>query len=196
MILMMLIRINYIQEIFLKKTNLNLMKRPAVFLDRDGVLNIDNGYIFKVDDFIWIDGAREAIKLLNKFGFYVFVVTNQSGIARGYYTEDDVKLLHKYMNKNLNEVNAIINDFFYSPFHPSDKSGKYKHLKHLRKPNIGMLQDACNKWDIDINKSFLVGDKQKDIECAKNFGIKGYLFKENNLLKFIENILKSYKYCL
>ena len=181
---------NYIQEIFLKKTNLNFMKKPAVFLDRDGVLNVDNGYIVKVDEFIWINGAKEAIYLLNNFGYLVFVVTNQSGIARGYYDEKDVKLLHEYMNKCLDEVDAVINDFFYSPYHPSDKSGKYKHLKHLRKPKVGMLEAACDKWDVDKKNSFMIGDKEKDIKCAKNFGIKGYLFEENNLLKFIEKIVK------
>ena len=162
------------------------MKKPAVFLDRDGVLNKDKKYVHKISDFEWIDGAKESIRLLNKKGFFIFVVTNQSGISRGFYSEGDVCNLHKYINLELSKINTKIDEFFYSPYHHSDKSGKFEHLKHLRKPKTGMLETACKKWPIIKEKSLIIGDNETDMLCAKNFGIKGFLFKESNLLKFIE----------
>jgi D-glycero-D-manno-heptose 1,7-bisphosphate phosphatase len=165
------------------------MSRPAFFLDRDGVINKDKKYVYKVSDFEWIEGAKESIKLLNTLGYYVFVITNQSGIGRGFYSELDVIHLHRHINQELGIINAKIDDFFYSPYHHLDKSGKFKHLKHLRKPNVGMLEMACSKWDIDKKKSLMIGDSDNDLICAKNFGIRGFLFRENNLLNFIKKLL-------
>ena len=157
------------------------MLRPAAFLDRDGVINKEKGYLYKIDDFEWIEGAKESIKYLNDNGYYVFVVTNQSGIAKGLYSEKDVNLLHNYINSELQIISAHIDEFFFSPFHP-DNSKEYLHLSHLRKPEIGMLELAESKWAIDKSKSFLIGDKSSDIECAENFSIRGHLFKKGNLL--------------
>ena len=162
------------------------MLRPAAFLDRDGVINKEKGYLYKIDDFEWIEGAKESIKYLNDNGYYVFVVTNQSGIAKGLYSEKDVNLLHNYINSELQIISAHIDEFFFSPFHP-DNSKEYLHLSHLRKPEIGMLELAESKWAIDKSKSFLIGDKNSDIECAKNFLIRGHLFKKGNLLNFIKS---------
>ena len=162
------------------------MLKSAAFLDRDGVINKDKGYVYKISDFEWILGAKDAIKYLNQNNFYVFVVTNQSGISRGYYTESDVKILHNYINNELNISKAHIDDFFISPYHP-DNSKKYANLSHLRKPNIGMLQLAEMKWLFDKSNSFLVGNKDSDIECAIRYGVKGYLFEDGNLLNFIKS---------
>lgn len=162
------------------------MKKPAVFLDRDGVINHDHGYVYKIEDFKWIDGSKEAIKYLKKKGYYVFVVTNQSGISRGYYQEKDVEILHQYINTELKEINTFIDDFFISPYHPDSKNKEYAHLSHLRKPNIGMLEIAEKKWSFEKGKSLMIGDKDSDIICAKNYGISGFLFKEENLLNFIK----------
>ena len=148
------------------------MLRPAIFLDRDGVINKDKGYIYKIDDFEWVEGAKESIKYLNDKGYYIFVVTNQSGIARGYYTIQDVILLHNYISDELNTIKAHIDEFFISPYHPIN-TNEYLHLSHLRKPETGMLDLAANKWSIDKSKSFLIGDKSTDMECAENFRIKG-----------------------
>lgn len=161
------------------------MLKPAAFLDRDGVINKDKKYIYKIDDFEWIEGAKESIKYLNDKNFYVFIVTNQSGIARGYYNESDVNFLHKYINDELNNIDAHIDEFFISPYHP-DNTNEYLHLSHLRKPKTGMLDLAASKWPIDKSRSFLVGDKSTDIECAEKFSIKGYLFTSGNLLDFIK----------
>ena len=162
------------------------MLRPAAFLDRDGVINKEKGYLYKIDDFEWIEGAKESIKYLNDNGYYVFVVTNQSGIAKGLYSEKDVILLHNYINSELQIINAHIDEFFLSPYHP-DNSKEYLSLSHLRKPDIGMLELAATKWSIDKTKSFLIGDKYTDIECAEKFLIRGHLFKRGNLLKFIKS---------
>lgn len=162
------------------------MLKPAAFLDRDGVINKEKEYLSKIDDFEWIEGAKESIKYLNDNDYYVFVATNQSGIARGYYTEKDVIFLHDYISNELKSINAHIDEFFFSPYHPNNTK-EYLHLSHLRKPDIGMLDLAASKWNIDKKKSFLIGDKNTDIECAKNFSIRGHLFKDGNLLDFIKS---------
>ena len=161
------------------------MLKPAVFLDRDGVINVDKGYVYRIDDFEWIEGSKESIKYLNDKNYHVFVITNQSGIARNLYTESDVIKLHNYMNLELRKSKAKIDEFFISPYHP-DIPEKYQDLINLRKPNIGMLELAESKWKINKESSFLVGDKASDIECAFNYGIRGYLFNSGNLLEFIK----------
>ena len=162
------------------------MLKPAAFLDRDGVINKEKRYLYKIDDFAWIEGAKESIKYLNDNDYYVFVVTNQSGIAKGYYNEKDVIILHNYINNELKSINAHIDEFFISPYHP-DNTKDYSNLSHLRKPDTGMLESAATKWPIDKLKSFLIGDKDTDIECAENFLIRGHLYKSGNLLKFIKS---------
>lgn len=161
------------------------MLKPAAFFDRDGVINKDKGYVNKISEFEWVDGSKEAIKYLNENNYHVFVVTNQSGIARGLYSEEEVNYLHKFINNELNKKNAHIDEFFISPYHP-DNTLEYKHLSHLRKPEIGMLEAAEKKWKIKKDNSFMIGDKDIDIECAENFGIRGHLFKDGNLLDFIK----------
>ena len=163
--------------------------QPAVFFDRDGVLNVEKGYIYRISDFKWIDGAIEAIKYFNNQRFYVFVVTNQSGISKGIYSEQDVEDLHYYMNSELTKYESKIDDFFYSPYHP-DYHSKFPKLSHLRKPNTGMLQLAYDKWKFDKSKSFLIGDNFSDLKCAESFGIQSYLYKNGNLLDFVKDINK------
>ncbi len=162
------------------------MLKPAVFLDRDGVINKDKSYVYKINDFEWIEGAKESIKYFNDKDYYVFVVTNQSGIARGYYNERDVAFLHDYINDELKNLESHIDEFFISPYHPVN-TNEYLHLSHLRKPETGMLDLAASKWPIDKSKSFLIGDKSTDMECAEKFCIKGYLYQYGNLLDFIKS---------
>lgn len=161
------------------------MSKPAIFFDRDGVLNVDVGYLYKIEDFQWIDGAIEAIKYCNDKDYYVFVITNQSGVARGYYREDDIHKLHQWMNEDLYKYSAHIDEFFYCPHHIKGVIPEYSFDCECRKPKIGMIKQALEKYDINIEKSLLIGDKDSDIECAKNVGINSIKFNGEKL-NFIE----------
>lgn len=157
------------------------MRKPAVFFDRDGVLNKDIRYLYKKEDFEWIPGAIETIKYFHDQGYWTFVITNQSGIARGYYTEDDVKILHHWMNEDLKKYDAIIDDFFYCPHHEDGIVARYTTQCSCRKPQIGMIEQASKKYSIDYTKSLMIGDKKSDIDCANNAKIYGILFESGNL---------------
>ena len=158
----------------------------ACFLDRDGVLNEDIGYLHKSEDFKWIDGAVEAIKLLKKNNFLVIVITNQSGISRGYFTSKDVTNLHEWMNKILKKEDIQINDFFFSGDLPNNNP------ESRRKPSPKMINEAVEKYNLDKTRCFMVGDKKTDLIAAKNASIKGFLFKGGNLSVKISKILKDH----
>jgi D-glycero-D-manno-heptose 1,7-bisphosphate phosphatase len=166
-------------------------RRPAVFLDRDGVLNRDDGYVHRPDQFHWIDGAPQAIRRLNELNYLVFIASNQSGIARGMYTEDDLLKLHFWMTQELAKQGARIDDARYCPFHPESKLNGYRWDSSWRKPRPGMLLDLIGNWPVDSKRSFLIGDKDTDIEAARNAGIEGYLFPGGNLDTFVEQCLKA-----
>ena len=164
-----------------------------VFLDRDGVINLsnlNNGYVGSLKHFRWVPGAVKAIKYLNDKNYKVVVVTNQSGVARGFFSIKDVKTIHSYIQKKLKENDAKIDKFYFCPFHKNGIIKKYKKNSSLRKPNIGMFRLAQKRWNIDNNNSFMIGDQKTDIEFAKRAKIKGYLFNEKNLYKFIKKIFK------
>ena len=158
----------------------------ACFLDRDGVLNEDVGYLHKTEDFKWIDGAVEALKLLKKNNFLVIVITNQSGISRGYFTSKDVTNLHEWMNKILEKEGIQINDFFFSEDLPNNNP------ESRRKPSPKMINEAVEKYKLDKTKCFMVGDKKTDLIAAKNASIKGFLFKGGDLSVKISKILKDH----
>ncbi len=162
--------------------------KPAVFFDRDGVLNIDKGYIFQPKDFEWNEGAREAIALLSQKDYLVFVVTNQSGVARGFYSEDDIKNLHAFMQEELAKIGTQIDAFYYCPHHPDGSVPGYTRECDCRKPAPGMIEAALGDFAIDKEKTFLVGDKPTDVKAAENAGIKGYLYKQGNLKNFVEGL--------
>jgi D,D-heptose 1,7-bisphosphate phosphatase len=161
-------------------------RRPAAFLDRDGVLNEDDHYICRPEQIRWIQGAKEAVKQLNDAGYYVLVVTNQSGVARGLYDEEQVDKLHDWMQQELRSVGGHIDAFYYCPHHP-DFTGPCA----CRKPEPGMVLQALSDWPVVKERSFLVGDKGRDIQAAENAGINGYLFPGGDLASFIGNVLKS-----
>jgi D-glycero-D-manno-heptose 1,7-bisphosphate phosphatase len=164
-------------------------RRPAVFLDRDGVLNQDRGYVHRREQFIWIPGAQTAIKLLNDRGFYVFVVTNQAGVAHGYYKETDVHALHEWVQSELQEAGAKIDGWRHCIFHPEAGIEKFRKAHDWRKPKPGMILDLMTHWPVDPARSFLIGDKDTDIEAASAAGIAGHLFPGGNLLYFTQTLL-------
>lgn len=163
--------------------------KPALFLDRDGVLNEDQGYVYRWSDFRWICGAREAVADFNRAGWLVIVVTNQSGVGRGYYTEDDVHVLHANMQSDLAKVGAHIDAFYHAPQHPEAAEPAYRHPDPpLRKPNPGMILQAMADWPVNAARSLLVGDKASDLEAAKRAGIHGVLFKGGDLRAFLTDL--------
>lgn len=165
----------------------NFKKKKAFFFDRDGVLNYDQGYTHEIKDFKWIPGAKKAIKFVKKLNFLVIVITNQSGVSRGFYSEEKVLLLHDWMNIELKKMTTSIDEFYFSTELPLEK----KISESRRKPSPAMINEAINKYNISREDSFLVGDKKSDLDAAKNANIKGFLFKEKNLLKKVKNILKE-----
>jgi D-glycero-D-manno-heptose 1,7-bisphosphate phosphatase len=167
-----------------------MKKNKIAFLDRDGVINSNKpkkGYIGSLKDFKWIPGAIKAIQNLNKKNYKVVVVSNQSGVARGFFSIKDVKRIHFYIQKKLKKNEAKIDAFYFCPYHKDGIIKKYKKKSSLRKPNIGMFHLAIKRWNIDRKNSFMIGDQKTDIEFARRAKIKGYLFKKKNLYRFIEN---------
>lgn len=166
-------------------------KRPTVFLDRDGVLNVDRGYVYKPDQLEWIAGAAEAVRLLNEAGYLVLVVTNQSGIARGYYDEAAMHRLHAHMQDSLRTQGAHVDAFYYCPHHPEGSVKELAVRCHCRKPEPGMLQQAAREWPIDLGRSFLIGDKDADIAAAAAFHIRGIKFdaKNDSLVEIVRSQL-------
>ncbi len=169
---------------------LAVRRRPAVFLDRDGVLNVDHGYVHRSDQIDWIPGAIAAVRALNDLGYRVVVVTNQAGVAHGHYEEEAVHVLHAWMQDELAVHGAFIDAFYHCPYHPEGRVERFR-LTHIdRKPGPGMILRALADLEIDQDKSFLIGDKQSDIAAAQAAGIPGFLFTCGNLAQFADECLK------
>jgi len=165
------------------------MLRPAVFFDRDGVLNEDIGYLWKWEELRWLPSAIDAVKVCNDLGYFVFVVTNQSGVARDFYQEEDVRKLHLRMNNELAKRGAQVDAFYYCPHHPEGSVARYQTDCACRKPSAGMILQAMNEWPVDRSRSLLIGDRDSDIQAALAAGISGYLFPGGNLLEFLQRCL-------
>tara|TARA_B100000963_G_C22636079_1_gene677711 strand:+ start:831 stop:1382 length:552 start_codon:yes stop_codon:yes gene_type:complete len=157
------------------------MAQKAIFLDRDGVINIDKGYIYKPEDIEFISGIFELLKYAESKGYILIIITNQAGIARGYYSEDDFNALTNWMIKKFKDKCINIKKVFFSPYHPIHGKGIFKKDHNSRKPNTGMIIDAKKEFNIDLSKSILIGDKSTDIEAGISAGIATNLFLENDL---------------
>lgn len=167
------------------------LRRPAVFLDRDGVLNHDDNYVHRPEQVRWIDGAIEAVRWLNDAGYYVFVVTNQAGVARGLYGEEDVRRLHGWMQSELRRAGAHIDGFEYCPYHPEGTVDAYRRVSEFRKPGPGMILKLKKDWGIDGDGSLLIGDRDTDLQAAAAAGIRGHLFGGDNLLDLVRKLVPT-----
>lgn len=166
--------------------------RPCAFLDRDGVLNEDKGYTHKPNDLAWIKDAKPAIRKLNEAGHYVIVVTNQAGVARGYYTPSDVDKFHAAMSAELAKDGAYIDAYYMCPFHKDGIVEAYTTDNHPdRKPNPGMILKAAKDWPIDMSSSFIIGDKESDLEAGKAAGIRAYKYTDGSLLHLVNTALSD-----
>ncbi|OYU87956.1 MAG: D,D-heptose 1,7-bisphosphate phosphatase [Bradyrhizobiaceae bacterium PARB1] len=165
--------------------------KPAAFLDRDGVLNYDDNYVGHPEKIRWMPNAAKAVKRLNEAGYHVFVFTNQSGVARGYFTEAELNELLDWMRKELARKGAVIDDVRYCPHHPSGIVEGYLEDHPWRKPKPGMILDLMQHWAVIPEGSFVIGDRDSDIEAATAAHLPGYLFAGGDLDAFVADILKG-----
>ena len=164
--------------------------KKAIFLDRDGTINVEKDYIYKSEDLVFEEGSIEALKTFKNLGYILIVVSNQSGIARGYFTEADLNIFNNNMNEILKKNGVEITEFYCCPHHP-DGIGKYKKVCECRKPNNKMIENAIKKCNIDREKSYMIGDKISDIGAGLKSNLKTVLVKTGYGLKDMEKIDKN-----
>lgn len=163
--------------------------KASVILDRDGVLNIDHGYVGDVSRLEWMPGAKAAVKRLNDAGLLVIVVTNQSGVARGLFDLAAVDELHRVMRADLAAEGARIDAFYVCPYLPDATVAAFAHPNHPdRKPNPGMVLRALTEWSIDPARALVIGDKDRDIEAGRRAGVAGVLFHGGDLDAFVAGL--------
>ena len=172
--------------LFARESLLHKLRKPAAFLDRDGTLNHDAGYTHKIADFRWLDGARTAIKELNDAGYLVFIVTNQAGIARGFYDADAVETLHDWMREDLATIGAHIDDIRFCPHHPEGSVPEFTKACDHRKPGTGMLDSLIDEWSPDLSASFMLGDSDKDVTAGTRAGLFSRKVEPATLLREVE----------
>ena len=164
--------------------------RPVAFLDRDGVVNADKGYVHTVEEFEWVPGAIEAIRYLNAHGYITAIVTNQSGIGRGLYGEEEFMFLTLWMLEEAEKRGAHIDAVYYCPHHPESNDPEYMAACPARKPGPGMLSRAEEEFELDKGRSFLVGNRDSDLGAAQSFGIDGLLYEGGDLLGLVRGFVE------
>ncbi|PCI58099.1 MAG: D-glycero-beta-D-manno-heptose-1,7-bisphosphate 7-phosphatase [Gammaproteobacteria bacterium] len=154
----------------------------ALFLDRDGIINIDHGYVYKIADFEFVDGIFELCQKALQFNYQIIVITNQAGIARGYYNENDFLALTHWMKTEFKKHDVVITDVFFCPHHPTSGVNEFKQQCNCRKPAPGMILKAQQLHNIDLQQSIFIGDKGSDMMAAKKAGIEKRIFVTSKYL--------------
>ena len=167
------------------------LSRPALFLDRDGVINVDHGWVGTQQRFEWMPGAQTAMAEAAGRGWHVFVVTNQSGVARGHYTESDVQALHGWVLDKVLAAGGTIDDWRYCPFHPEAPLEAYRQVSGFRKPAPGMLLDLMRAWGLSPSRCLLVGDQDSDMAAAAAAGVAGHRFAGGDVAEFVRPLLET-----
>ena len=167
------------------------MCEKAIFLDRDGVINFDYGYVHKFKKFKLRNGVIKGLQYLIKKKYYIFIVTNQAGIGKKIYSQEDFIKLHKTINEKFRNKNIFIDDVQFSPFHIKAKVMKYRKNSSLRKPGNMMIKNIFKNWDLDLKKSFMIGDKKSDLIAAKKSNLN-FFKPEQNFYKQIKSIINNY----
>jgi D-glycero-D-manno-heptose 1,7-bisphosphate phosphatase len=165
------------------------MKKPAVFIDRDGTINEQMGYINHLSRFVILPGAVEAVRLLNENGFHAVIVTNQSGVARGYFPLGLVQEVHDFLDASLKKDHVTLDGIFFCPHHPNGSVPEFTKRCNCRKPRTGLIDQACRSLEIDLQNSYAIGDRCDDIEFARRAGVKGILVKTGYGLGEIKHLL-------
>jgi D-glycero-D-manno-heptose 1,7-bisphosphate phosphatase len=174
-----------------REAMLRRLHRPALLLDRDGTINVDQGYVGTRERFAWIDAARAAIRRATAAGWHVFLVTNQSGVARGFYEEATVHALHAWLAEEVRRDGGTIDDVRYCPHHPDGVVTAYRRASAWRKPAPGMILDLIRAWELDPARCVMVGDRPTDMAAAAAAGIEGHLFTGGNLDAFVAPLLRT-----
>jgi D,D-heptose 1,7-bisphosphate phosphatase len=167
---------------------LKKFSKKAVFLDRDGVINHDYGYVHSIKKFKLRRGVIKGLSLLSKKNYFIFIVTNQAGIGKKIFSLDAFKKLHIELKKRFTKKNIFINEVKYSPFHKDAKILKYKKITNFRKPGNLMIKSLFRNWDIKKKKSFVIGDKKSDFLAAKKSNLKFY-YADDDFYKQIKSII-------
>jgi len=168
------------------------LKRPAVFMDRDGTVNEQMGYINHIRRFVLLPGSGEAIRRLNEHGFLAIIVSNQSGVARGYFPMELVYEVHDHMNMLLRREGAVLDGILFCPHYPGGKVPEYSRSCDCRKPRTGLIDQACRQFEIDMPNSYLIGDRCTDMELASRSGVKGILVKTGYGLGDLKYVLPDH----
>lgn len=167
--------------------------KKAIFLDRDGTINVEKNYLYKIEDFEFLPRVIDALKILQDAGFCLIIITNQSGIARGFYDEEDLMRLHNWMTEDLSKQGILISSIYYCPHHPEATIEKYRKNCNCRKPQIGMYLKAISDFDISLEESYVIGDKLRDCAICEMTECKGFLTGSNENAEIIEEV-KQGKY--
>lgn len=163
----------------------------AIFLDRDGTINVEKHYLYRIEDFEFLPGSIDALKQFQSAGYLLILITNQSGIGRGYYTEDDFCKLNNWMIGRLKEYGIDIADVYYCPHLPDAEVERYRKDCNCRKPKLGMFQKAVDDYDIDLRQSYAIGDKIRDCAICEDTVCKGFLIGQNEKFEVIENAMRG-----